>query len=352
MDAGESGTPRAIFGPSMDKTEFRCDPLTQEWTIFNESRAVPPEVGSTREESYAPSPFRAGLERYAPHTLHHESGDYGWQVRVVPNRLPILRVEGDHQQNGEHFYRHLDGIGAHEIVVEDPGDRYFDELPLADMVKVLHAWRARIEDLMRDSRMRAFSVVKEVGRAAGQNVSHSLSQVFALAIIPPVLRHKLDRADIYFDARGVSIFGDLLEEEKKRAVRIVYENSSYVVFCPYAARSPFELAIWPKRQVADFHHSNHHELQLLAEALRISLGKLNRALNFPPYQLTLSTAPSRHQPLHEWQTLDEAFRWHIDIVPRLRPVSGFETATGCHVNAVWPEVAADFLRRQELEALK
>ena len=334
----------------MDKTEFRCDPLTQEWTIFNESRAIPPEAGPVREETYAPSPFRAGLERYAPHTLHHESGPYGWQVRVVPNRVPILRVEGDHQQNGESFYRHLDGIGAHEIVVEDPGERYFEDLSTEDIAKVLRSWSARIEDLTRDGRMRAFTVVKEVGRAAGQVVSHSLSQVFALAIIPPVLRQKLDRCRAYFDARGASIFGELIQEEQRRAVRMVCENASYVVFCPYASRVPFELAIWPKRQCADFHHSNHQEFVLLAEVLREALRRLNRALNFPAYQLTLTTAPSRQQPLHEWPNLGEEFRWHLAITPRLRPTSGFETATGCHVNGVFPEVAADFLRRQELEA--
>jgi UDPglucose--hexose-1-phosphate uridylyltransferase len=338
-----------MFSQSMDKTEFRCDPLTQEWTIFNESRAVPPEVGSAREETFAPSPFRAGLERYAPHTLHHESGPYGWQVRVVPNRLPILRVEGDHQPNGDSFYRRLDGIGAHEIVIEDPGDRHFEDLSSHHMVKVLHAWRARIEDLMRDGRMRAFTVVKEVGRMAGQSLAHSLSQVFALAIVPPALRQKLERARTYFDVRGTSIFADLIEEEQRRAVRVVAENASFLAFCPYASRTPFEIAVWPKRQTADFHHSHPEELQLLAETLREVLQRLNRALNYPPYQLTLTTGPSRHHPVQEWPSMGESFRWHLCITPRLRPLSGFESATGCLVNEVFPEVAADFLRCQEVE---
>jgi UDPglucose--hexose-1-phosphate uridylyltransferase len=341
-----------MFSASMDKTEFRCDPLSQAWTIFNESRAVPPQAGSTLDETYAPSPFRAGLERYAPHTLHHENGAYGWQVRVVPNRLPILRVEGDHQTNGERFYRHLDGVGAHEIVIEDPGERSFEDLPPPEMTKVLQAWRSRIEDLMRDGRMRAFTVVKEVGRAAGQTISHSLSQVFALAIIPPVLKHKLDRAHTYYEARGASIFAELIEEEQRRAVRVVYENADYLVFCPYASQAPFEIAIWPKRQTARYEHANHDDLVALADALREAIVRLKLALNAPPYQLMLTTAPSRHQPLHEWPDIEECFRWHIAIVPRLRPVSGFETSTGCHVNGVWPEVAADYLRRQQTEAAK
>jgi UDPglucose--hexose-1-phosphate uridylyltransferase len=334
----------------MDKTEFRCDPLTQEWTVFNESRALPPQFGSARDETYGPSPFRAGLERYAPHTLHHESGPYGWQVRVVPNRLPVLRVEGSDHFRGEGLFRRLDGVGANEIVIEDPADRRFEDLSAEDVTKIMYAWRARIEDLMRDGRMRAFYVAKEVGRAAGQTIAHSLSQVFALAIIPPALRQKLDRAHAYYAARGTSLFADLLEEERRQGLRVVHENAGYLVFCPYAARVPFEIAVWPKRQSADFHHSTPEELRLLADALRTSLKKLNRALDHPPYQLTLTTAPSRTQPLPEYTTLDEDFRWHIAIVPRLHPGSGFELASGCHVNGVFPEMAADFLRRQELES--
>src|SRR5262245_50189605 len=121
----------------MDKTEWRLDPLTREWTIFNESRALPPSCPPADAEPLAASPFRAGFERYAPHTLHHESGPHGWQVRVVPNRAPILRVEGDHAQTSDGIYERLDGIGAHEIVIEDPADRRFDELPASDLARVL-----------------------------------------------------------------------------------------------------------------------------------------------------------------------------------------------------------------------
>ena len=336
---------------SMDKSEFRCDPLTQEWTIFNESRAIVPDAGSVREEVYSPSPFRAGHERYAPHTLHQEGGAFGWQVRVVPNRLPVLRVEGDHRQNASGLYRHLDGVGAHEIVVEDPGDRHFEDLPPQEMAKVLHAWRVRIEDLMRDGRMKAFHVIKEVGRAAGQTIAHSFSQVFAMAIIPPALERKLSHAEAHFVAHGKSIFAEIIAEEQRRAQRIVVENSAYIAFCPYAARTPFELAIWPKRQAADFHHTNHDELVLLGEVLQVTIGKLNRALSFPAYQFTLSTAPSRQETSATWPNLEEAFRWHISITPRLRPIAGIEAASGCHVNGVWPEVAADFLRRQDLGSI-
>ena len=214
----------------MDKTEWRMDPLTREWTIFNESRALPPVYGRSDEAGLAESPFRAGLEHYAPHGVHHEGGAHGWQVRVVPNRAPILRVEGDHVPMADGPYERLDGVGAHEIVIEDPGDRRFEDLPVPELAKVLSAWRARIEDLMRDMRLRCFTVVKDIGKAAGQTIAHSLSQVFAMAVIPAALRRKLESARDYYAVKERSLFADVLAEEKRRAARVVYENAGYVVF--------------------------------------------------------------------------------------------------------------------------
>ncbi len=332
----------------MDKTEWRMDPLTREWTIFNESRALPPACGGAEDGPFVQSPFRAGLEHYAPYGIHQEGGPHGWQVRVVPNRAPILRVEGDHHHTSDGVYERLDGVGAHEIVIEDPGTRRFEDLPVPDLARVLGAWRARIEDLMRDLRLRSFTVVKDIGRAAGQSIGHSLSQVFATAIIPSALRQKLESARDYYAARERSIFGDILAEEKRKGARIVFENAGYVVFCPYAARGPFELAIWPKRQSPDFHHTNHEELGQFAEAIRHGLLRLRRALGNPAWHFMLTTAPSRTLHAGEWPTIEDDFRWHASILPRLYPTGGFELSTGCHVNGVWPEVAADFLRAQEI----
>ena len=328
----------------MDKTELRLDPLTRDWTIFNESRATPPVFGPVRGESLAASPFRSGLERFASNAMHHAAGEFGWQVRVVPNRAPILHVEGDSAPQRDGFYEHLEGIGAHEIVIEDPGDRSFEDLWPAEIALVIRAWATRIEDLMRDIRLRAFTVLKSVGRAAGQTVAHSLSQVVAMAVVPPVLRRKLRHAREHFSLKKQNLFADIIAHERRHAARMVHENADFFVFCPYASCAPFELAVWPKRQSADFHRITDGEVAHLAETLKLCLRKLNCALDFPACHFSLTTAPSCASAHGQRETLDEDFRWHIAIVPHLHPIGTLELATGCHVNGVWPEVAADYLR--------
>ena len=130
----------------------------------------------------------------------------------------------------------------------------------------------------------------------------------------------------------------------------MYENNGFAVFCPYASRAPFEVAIYPKRQCPDFHGLSDQEATQLADALKTTLGRLVAALDDPPYHFILTTAPTRTSRHDHWSTIEVDFRWHIEIVPRLYHIGGLELGTGCSVNSVWPEVAAGYLRGIEKEA--
>ena len=336
----------------MIEPEMRQDPLRQSWTVFSAERTAKPPLrsrkeGRTRPQTHA-SPFAAGNESLTPPALHvAKSGDQ-WRVRVIPNRAPALRIEGKAGISADGFYDRMDAIGAHEIIVETPGPDPLETLALPVIGEVIDAWKLRMLDLGRDPRMRSFVIVKNVGETAGAGFGHSISQLFALAVVPPVLRQKLVVARDFFERRKRSIFEDILRDEIRVAKRLVYENNGFAVFCPYASRSPFEIAIYPKRQCPDFHGITDQENAQLADALKTALLKLDRALDTPPYNLALFTAPSRTPRRDYWNTLEQDFRWHIEIVPRLFFPDGFEFGTGCHINPVWPETAADFLRKIEI----
>ncbi len=326
---------------------MRLDPLTQAWTIFSATRPIPPAFGSVLRESVAESPFATGAEHFTGAALLTTPA-HDWQVRVVPNRAPILRVEGDAARRADGFYDRMDGVGAHEVIIEDSGDHSFEELPLAQIEQIIAAWKLRMLDLMRDPRMRSFTIVKNVGAPAGERVRHSASQLLAMAEITPLLLRKLQTARAFYAARKRSIFEDILHEEVRTGARLVYENNGFTVFCPYAARAPFELAIYPKRQCPDFHGLTTAETSQLADVLKTALRKLNRALDHAPYNLMLCTAPTRTPRGDHWTTIERDFRWHIEILPRLYFRNGVELATGCWLNSVWPEVAAGHLRSIEL----
>src|SRR3954452_10364243 len=155
---------------AMDKSEMRLDPLTEGWTVFSAARDQPPTFGSVLQEESAPAipdPFLRGREKFAPHTLHEVPGEGGGQARAVPNRAPVLRVEGDATRHPDGFYDRMDGVGAHEVIVESPGREALQDLSLAGVEKVITMWKLRMLDLMRDGRLRTLAVIKNVGQPAG-----------------------------------------------------------------------------------------------------------------------------------------------------------------------------------------
>jgi UDPglucose--hexose-1-phosphate uridylyltransferase len=49
-----------------------------------------------------------------------------------------------------------------------------------------------------------------------------------------------------------------------------------------------------------------------------------------------------------WDTIELDFHWHIELIPRLTQVAGFEWGTGFYINPTAPEEAAKYLREIEL----
>jgi len=332
----------------MNENEMRLDPLRQTWTVFSAARATKPLLQPRRDNGKCFSPLAAGQERLTPPSVYEKKAGDRWQVRVVPNRAPAFRVEGDTQRRADGFYDRMDGVGAHEVIIESPNGSALENLALPEICQVVTAWKVRMLDLTCDNRMRAFFVLKNAGEAAGGQVPHSVSQLVAMTLIPLSLQQKLEVARDFFERKKRSIFEDILAEEVRTTKRLVYENNGFAVFCPYASRTPFELAIYPKRQCADFHGVTDQEIAQLADVLKTALQKLNASLDHPAYNLMLFTAPTRTTRRDHWNTLDQDFRWHIEIMPRLFPEGGFELGTGCHLNSVWPETAAEYLRKAEV----
>lgn len=80
----------------------------------------------------------------------------------------------------------------------------------------------------------------------------------------------------------------------------------------------------------------------MAEILKLTLKKLDVAFKHPPYNYMLQTAPL------EEHSDDVYYHWYMRIVPHLITVGGFELGSGCYINPVSPEKAADILRNVEV----
>lgn len=334
--------------------ELRKDPITGRWVIISTDRARRP-TDFAREQTLPMGsgfcPFCYGNEAKTPPEIlaYRPSGDgpntSGWSVRVVPNKFPALGIEGQLNRQGEGVFDKMNGIGAHEVIIETPEhDRTLAMLPVKRIEDVLWAFRDRMLDLRKDPRFRYILIFKNHGRAAGASLEHTHSQLIALPIVPRSVQEQVQGAKQYYEYKERCIYCDIIRQELESGVRIIAENDDYVTLAPYAPRFPFETWIAPKQHESVFENSTPQNIENLARAVKLLLSKTDQVLENPAYNLVLQSAP-----LHESST--DYYHWHMEFMPRLTKIAGFEWGTGFYINPTPPEEAAQFLREAQVETL-
>jgi len=327
-------------------SELRKDPVTGRWVIIStERRRRPTDFAVEKIKPTAGfCPFCPGNEDKTPpeilafRTEGTPPNSRGWRLRVVPNKFPALRVEGELNREGVGLYDKMSGIGAHEVIIETPDhEETPSSLSPKNFEEVLWAYRARMMDLKKDARLRYAMIFKNQGEAAGATLEHSHSQLVALPIVPHLVVEEMAGAKDYYRYKERCIFCDIVRQEIQQGERIFLENSEFIVICPFASFSPFESWILPKRHQSFFEESHVHEVESLGKIFLETLKHLDKALNFSPYNFTLHTTPFHERSL-------EYYHWHFEIIPKLTKFAGFEWGSGFFINPTPPEEAAKFLR--------
>ncbi len=342
--------------------ELRKDPLIGRWVIIATERAKRPvDFVASHEEAPAENhcPFCEGQESQTPPEIFAlrsqgtAANQPGWSVRVIPSIKPVLRIEGQLNRRAKGMYDLMDGIGAHEVIIESPQHiANTADLPAEQFHAMLQAAVQRITDLQRDPRFRYTLWFKNHGLTAGAgNLPHSRSQIIATPVTPLRVKEELVHARRYFEDKERCLLCDLLRQEQEAKSRVVLETPHLLVLCPFAARFPFEIWIAPKRHSCDFQKLRPEELADLAGVFKEVLGRLKTVLNDPPYNFLLHTAPFRHakDKVAHWKTIEDDYHWHIELIPRLTRVAGFEWGSGFYINPTPPEESAQYLRQAVTE---
>jgi UDPglucose--hexose-1-phosphate uridylyltransferase len=326
-------------------SELRRDPVTGRWVIFAVERAQRPADYAVEDRAPVVSncPFCEGNESQTPPEIQADRSPGtafngpGWRTRVVPNKYPALRVEGDLDKQGEGLYDRMNGVGAHEVFIEGAAHATtVTALPHGTFLSTILAYRARLRDLKKDRRLAYALVFKNVGMRAGASLAHNHSQLIATPVVPIRVRQELEGAHKFFEYRGRCIYCDILWHEKHTKSRIVLETKEFFAIAPYAARFPFETWVLPARHISHFEDTTDAECEALADAMLTVLSRIERALESPPYNYVIHTSPFVDGPL-------DHYHWHVEIMPRVTMAAGFEWGSGFYINPVLPEEAARFL---------
>jgi len=330
--------------------ELRKDPVVSRWVIISTERAKRPINLIGDDEKQKPDaehkfcPFDPGNEENTPNEVlsyRPEGADpdgQDWTLRVVPNKFPALMIEGEIGRRADGIYDKMNGIGAHEVIIETPNhSEQLADLSEERFQDVLWSFRDRIMDLKKDRRFRYILIFKNHGLRAGASLDHSHSQLIALPIIPKSVTEEMTGSKNYYDYKERCIFCDIVSQEIGEQKRVVGENEDFIAICPYAPRFPFETWIMPKRHEAHYEDCTKNEIRNLAAIFRRTLRKLGKALDDPPYNFMLHTSPVNMPEL-------AYYHWHIEITPRITRVAGFERGSGFYINPTAPEVSAQFLK--------
>ncbi|MBN1909048.1 MAG: galactose-1-phosphate uridylyltransferase [Pirellulales bacterium] len=331
--------------------DLRKDPIVGRWVIVAKSRAKRPHDFDTspRRRQSAFCPFCEGSEDKTPGEIiaYREPGTAancpGWRVRVVPNKFPALEIEGDLNKRGEGIYDMMQGVGAHEVIIESPEHLLStSDLSEAQVRDVLWVYRDRLVDLKKDPRLVYGMIFKNVGAAAGASLEHTHSQLIVTPIVPINVWEEMTGSLEFYHYRGRCVYCDMIQQELAQEKRMVVDTPGFMAFCPFASRFPFETWILPKAHSSHYENIQKNELDELSGVLRDVIGKIEAALDRPAYNYIIHTAPFDTQELGH-------YHWHIEIMPSLTKAAGFEWGTGFYINPVPPEDAAAFLRDVEAE---
>lgn len=360
----------------MGDPEVRIDQLTGLRTILAPGRAQRPEAFAKAARELTPRalegcPFCEGSEEKTPPETWafrpaggHADGP-GWVARSMPNLYPVLGhppltledqktgtvpsvpseprppietglaanidpLRASTRATAPNLFASEFADGAHEVLVNAPEHVVtMAELSEERFGTAVSFWRERMR--AHAGKSAYVHLIVNEGLEAGASREHTHAQLYALRFVPAEVARERERMKAYHErTMGGDLLVDVITEEVRRRERVVAVDDEAILICPWASRSPFEMRVIPRRAAPSFEEDGETGTALIRRAIE-GLAKL---FGPPPFNLWVRTAP---------QGADQ-FHWHVDIVPRLTVLAGFELGTGANINVYPPERAASDLR--------
>ncbi len=326
--------------------QLRKDPVLKQWVIVSPERGKRPmdyKSEPHKDEDQHNCPFCEGNEKLTPseslsfRKAGTQPNQPGWWVRTFPDQKPILIPTGDVWREGIGMFDAMNSIGIHEIVVEVPQHNQTLQNVSIDQVKELvWAYKQRLLEIKKNPRYKHFMVVKNSGKGVS-SFTHSHSHIVATPIIPKRIEEEIDGAREYFHYHDRCVYCDIIRQELEQNSRIISSDSMFLAFCPFAARFPFEIMIIPKAHQPFFENLDKEHVNGFANILQVALKKMQSLLPNLPYNYIIHTSPCT-------DSYRDFFHWHLEIIPKLTQIAGFEWGSGFYINPTPPEDAAQMLR--------
>lgn len=331
--------------------EMRKDYLMNRWVVIATERSRRPtdfvksKADSAKEKV---CPLCVGNEALTPPAVllylnekgkiikdadNHAPRKKNWTIRVVPNLYPAFSSPLDGSCNVDRKATNLvNAVGHHEVLVESPNhDEDLSSIKLEKLINLINAYIDRLDTLGSKPYVKHVAIFRNYGKEAGASLTHAHSQIIAMPILPRVIKEEIKASKNFYDKNKKCVFCEIIENEKK-GPRLIFQNSGFVVFAPYASIQPLEFWIFPKKHNSTLLALTKSEKNLFAESMKKSLSALRVLVNDPPYNYGFHISINKKTQKY--------YHWHLEVYPKLSIWAGFEKSTGIYINTVPPEIAA------------
>lgn len=332
-------------------SQLRQDRATGRWVIIAPERRARPGAarGSSPARGAAPSyepscPFCPGNEHLLPGIIDQipTAAPPGWWARVIPNKYPALRPQDELRPEAAAGRTLAAGFGYHEVIIEAAQHNAdLAMLPGPHRHAVIRAYRDRFAALAARAGVESVFVFRNRGGRGGASLSHPHTQVIAMGMVPPQFAAMAARSREAFERMGRCPTCIELDDELADGHRVVEATERFIALVPFAAGSPFEIAIAPRQHRACFGQVDDGDCAALGEILGRMLRHLDALLDDAPYNFVIESAVR--------EDVGSAYcHWRLRIVPQVVTRGGFELGSGVSINPSLPERDAETLRALEI----
>lgn len=324
--------------------ELRKDPVVGRWVIIATERARRPgNIVDTGDGPYDEKEKECLFCKSQQQALYTTN-----DLTVIAYQNSFLKTDNEFKRTSCGLYEVSNAFGAHEVIIESKEHiSNMADLDTDHIKDVFATYADRMKELESNKDLKYVLAYKNYGETAGsRSFAHARSHIIATPVLPIRAKEKFWGTKEYYDENGSCIYCDLIKQELKNQKRIVMETEHFLVVAPFAARFMFELLILPKK-----HHCNYVDgiegfEEELARIIKTLLQKYKIGVNDPAYNYMIQTAPfyKNAQDDWKWKNVEHDFHWHIELMPRLTRIAGFEKGTGFYICSIPPELSAEYLR--------
>ncbi|HEX6499743.1 MAG TPA: galactose-1-phosphate uridylyltransferase [Micromonosporaceae bacterium] len=327
---------RRALPPPPSASQIRYDPIMDEWVTIAAHRQT---------RTYLPPSDQCPLCPSTPQRSS-EIPAYDYDVVVFENRFPSYSERGAAATPAAHPLTPVrPGVGRCEVVCFTADHHSsFSSLPASRVRTVVDVWADRSSELAALPGVEQVFCFENRGEEIGVTLHHPHGQIYAYPYITPRTRQMLRSARRYARTHdGANLFAAVLAAERAAGERVVAADERWTAFVPAAARWPYEIHLYPNRQVPDIAALSDAERDSFAELYPQVLRRLDGLFGEPmPYVAGWHQAPVR---------VDRDLSYlHLQLFSpkrapgKLKYLAGSEAGMGAFVSDVVPEEAAARLR--------